>query len=106
MEFPNESRCFDATRTRRPQRTYDWLAGSLMAHDRIGEDILPLAHEFLSLMLGVRRPRVTDALNVLRKQGLITYRRGEITVKNRIGMERVAGDAYGTPEAEYRRLIG
>jgi CRP-like cAMP-binding protein len=80
-----------------------WL---LMAHDRIGEDTLPLTHEFLSLMLGVRRPGVTEALQALREKGLIAYRRGRITVKNRKGMERTAGGAYGTPEAEYHRLIG
>lgn len=80
-----------------------WL---LMAHDRIGDDTLPLTHEFLSLMLGVRRPGVTEALNVLRKQGLISYQRGQITVKDRKRLERTAGDAYGIPEAEYRRLIG
>src|SRR5947207_11806396 len=78
----------------------------LMAHDRIGDDTLPLTHEFLSLMLGVRRPGVTDALNALRKQGLISYKRGEITVHGRKGLERAAGEAYGIPEAEYRRLIG
>ena len=80
-----------------------WL---LMAHDRIGDDTLPLTHEFLSLMLGVRRPGVTDALNVLRKQELISYKRGQITVRDRKGVERLAGESYGTPEAEYRRLIG
>lgn len=80
-----------------------WL---LMAHDRIGNDTLPLTHEFLSLMLGVRRPGVTDVLNALRKLGLISYQRGQITVRDRKGMERTAGEAYGTPEAEYRRLIG
>jgi CRP-like cAMP-binding protein len=80
-----------------------WL---LMAHDRIGDDTLTLTHEFLSLMLGVRRPGVTEALHALRKEGLISYGRGQITVKNRKGMERIAGEAYGTPEAEYRRLIG
>jgi CRP-like cAMP-binding protein len=80
-----------------------WL---LMAHDRIGEDALPLTHEFLSLMLGVRRAGVTDALHGLREQGLISYARGLITVENRKGMERKAGAAYGVPEAEYRRLIG
>jgi CRP-like cAMP-binding protein len=78
----------------------------LMAHDRIGDDTLPLTHEFLSLMLGVRRPGVTDALNALRKLGLISHRRGQIMVKNRNGLERTAGDSYGIPEAEYRRLIG
>jgi CRP-like cAMP-binding protein len=80
-----------------------WL---LMAHDRIGDDTLPLTHEFLSLMLGVRRPGVTEALNVLRKQGLISYKRGDITVRDRKGLERTAGEAYGIPEVEYRRLIG
>ena len=80
-----------------------WL---LMAQDRIQDDILPLTHEFLSLMLAVRRPGVTVALDTLRKRKLISYRRGEITIKDRKGMARVAGDAYGTPESEYRRLIG
>jgi CRP-like cAMP-binding protein len=80
-----------------------WL---LMAQDRIGHDRLPLTHEFLSLMLGVRRPGVTDTLHVLRDKGLIAYGRGQITVNDRKGMERLAGGAYGTPESEYRRLIG
>jgi CRP-like cAMP-binding protein len=80
-----------------------WL---LMAHDRIGDDTLTLTHEFLSLMLGVRRPGVTEALHALRERGLIAYGRGQIVMKDRKEMERAAGGAYGTPEAEYRRLIG
>ena len=80
-----------------------WL---LMAHDRIGEETLPITHEFLSLMLGVRRAGVTEALHTLREQGLIAYGRGQVTVEDRKGMERKAGPTYGVPEAEYRRLIG
>jgi CRP-like cAMP-binding protein len=80
-----------------------WL---LMAQDRIGGETLALTHEFLSLMLGVRRAGVTEALIQLRKLGLISYQRGQITVQNRKGLERAAGKAYGTPVAEYRRLIG
>jgi CRP-like cAMP-binding protein len=80
-----------------------WL---LMAQDRIEGDTIPLTHEFLSLMLGVRRPGVTEALQALREKGLISYGRGQITVKDRKGMERMAGKAYGVPESEYRRLIG
>jgi CRP-like cAMP-binding protein len=90
-------------RARMDVRLARWL---LMAHDRIGDDTLPLTHEFLSLMLGVRRPGVTEALDGLRKRGLISYKRGAITVRDRKGLERTAGDAYGVPEAEYRRLIG
>ena len=80
-----------------------WL---LMAHDRIGGDTLQLTHEFLSIMLGVRRPGVTEALHALRERGLISYGRGQIAVKDRKGLEHAAGEAYGTPEAEYRRLMG
>jgi CRP-like cAMP-binding protein len=79
-----------------------WL---LMAHDRVEDDRLPLTHELLSLMLGVRRAGM-EALHVLREQGLISYQRGEIVVQDRKGMQRTAGEAYGIPEAEYRRLIG
>ena len=57
-------------------------------------------------MLDVRRPGVTEAVHALRQQGLISYRRGEIVVKDRKGLERAAGEAYSVPEAEYRRLIG
>ena len=90
-------------RSRMDERLARWL---LMAQDRIQSDVLPLTHEFLSLMLGVRRAGVTVALKGLREHGLISYRRGEITINNRKGMARVAGEAYGTPESEYRRLIG
>jgi len=45
-------------------------------------------------------------LNTFRKQKLISYQQAKITVRDRKGLERTAGDAYGTPEAEYRRLIG
>jgi CRP-like cAMP-binding protein len=85
------------------ERLARWL---LMAQDRIQGDILALTHEFLSLMLGVRRPGVTEALKALRQRGLISYRRGEIAINDRKGLARVAGETYGTPESEYRRLIG
>ena len=71
-----------------------WL---LMAHDRIGKDTLTLTHEFLSLMLGVRRPGVTEALHTLREQGLIAYGRGLITVQDRKGMERKAAQPMASP---------
>ena len=60
----------------------------------------------LSLMLGVRRAGVTEALQSLKRQKLIDNGRNKIVVLNRKGIERVAGKSYGTPEKEYRRLIG
>jgi CRP-like cAMP-binding protein len=89
-------------RWRLDQRLARWL---LMAHDRMAGDMVPLTHEFLSIMLGVRRSGVTDALKILQSAGLVTCVRGGITVRDRKGMERYAGESYGVPEAEYRRLV-
>ncbi len=83
------------------QRLARWL---LMAHDRLNAE-LPLTHDFLGLMLGVRRPSVTDALHLLEGKQLIKAERGLVTVRNRQGLKELAGDAYGVPEAEYRRII-
>ncbi|MBC8012812.1 MAG: Crp/Fnr family transcriptional regulator [Methyloceanibacter sp.] len=84
------------------ERLARWL---LMAHDRTDGDDLPLVHEFLALMLGVRRPGVTVALHTLEAQGLIRAARASIHVIDRAGLEELAGGAYGVPEAEYRRLM-
>ena len=85
------------------QRLARWI---LMAHDRTGDKTIPLTHEFLSLMLGVRRAGVTEALQTLKRQKLIDTGRNQIVVRNRKGLERKAGSSYGVPEKEYQRLIG
>jgi CRP-like cAMP-binding protein len=90
-------------RAKLDERLARWI---LMADDRLDGASLPLTHEFLSLMLGVRRAGVTTALGALETQKLIQARRGTIVVLNRKGIERKAGGFYGAPEAEYRRLIG
>jgi CRP-like cAMP-binding protein len=80
-----------------------WL---LMAHDRVDGDQVELTHEFLALMLGVRRSGVTVALQALEGRKLISNSRGKITIRNRQGLEEVANGSYGVPEAEYARLMG
>jgi CRP-like cAMP-binding protein len=90
-------------RARLDQRLARWL---LMAHDRLDGNALPLTHEFLALMLGVRRAGVTEALHVLESQSLIRSARGQVVLRDRKGIERRAGGSYGVPEAEYRRLLG
>jgi hypothetical protein len=85
------------------ERLARWL---LMCHDRVDGDALSTTHEFLSLMLGVRRAGVTQTLQVLEDRGLISTKRGQITVVDRIKLEAGAGDSYGVPEAEYASLIG
>jgi CRP-like cAMP-binding protein len=85
------------------ERLARWL---LMYHDRQDGDDLSVTHDFLSMMLGVRRPTVTVAIHTLEGAGLIRARRGRITVLDRIGLEEAAGESYGPAEAEYERLIG
>lgn len=85
------------------ERLARWL---LMCHDRQPSDDIPLTHEFMAVMLAVRRPSVTTALHVLEGNGFIQSERGYVTIRNRKALEEFAGDAYGKPEAEYRRLIG
>ncbi len=85
------------------QRLARWL---LMAHDRTSDKTVPLTHEFLSLMLGVRRAGVTEALQSLKRQKLIDTGRNKIILRDRKGIERIARGSYGVPEKEYRRLIG
>jgi CRP-like cAMP-binding protein len=90
-------------RARLDQRLARWI---LMVHDRTLADDVQLTHEILSVMLGVRRASVTVALDVFEKRGLITARRGVITVAERKGIEKIAGSFYGVPEVEFKRLIG
>lgn len=85
------------------QRLARWL---LMAHDRIDGDELHITHEFLAVMLVVRRPGVTDAINTLEGYGVIKARRGCIRIVDRSGLERRSGEMYGHAEREYQRLLG
>jgi len=84
------------------ERLARWL---LTCHDRLSRDELPLTHEFLSLMLGVRRSGVTQALHSLEIEQAIKVRRGQIVVNDRRKLERVAGGCYGVPESEYERVL-
>lgn len=84
------------------ERLARWL---LMSHDRLESDDLPLTHEFLSLMLGVRRSGVTNEIHVLEGAHLIRATRGRIQILDRRGLEAIAAGCYGIPEAEYERLI-
>jgi CRP-like cAMP-binding protein len=84
------------------ERLARWL---LMAQDRVGPDIA-LTHEFLALMLGVRRPGVTTAMNELEKRNILRATRGAITIMDRAALEDAANGSYGVPEAEYERLFG
>jgi CRP-like cAMP-binding protein len=84
------------------ERLARWL---LMCHDRVDGDVLFTTHEFLSIMLGVRRPGVTEALHILEGAHVIRAERGLVTILDRAKLEEVAGESYGVAETEYARLI-
>jgi CRP-like cAMP-binding protein len=85
------------------QRLARWL---LMCRDRLDADTVPLTHEFLGLMLGVRRSSVTVALQAFEAAGLTRGGHGQVLILDRPQMEDLAGDSYGVAEADFRRLIG
>ncbi|WP_365989334.1 helix-turn-helix domain-containing protein [Mesorhizobium sp.] len=60
----------------------------------------------MSVMLGVRRPGVTVAIQELEGRGLIRATRGEIVISDRDGLFQLADGTYSEPEREYERLLG
>ena len=85
------------------QRCCRWL---LMTRDRMPTDDFLLTHEFLGMMLGVRRTTVTDVMGALQKQGLIRYRRGHVTILDREALRQCACECYEISKAEFDRLLG
>ena len=84
------------------ERLARWL---LMTRDRTATNDLVITHEFMALMLGVRRAGVSVALQAFEDQGLVSLARGSVTILDRDGMEEKANGLYGVPEAEFERLF-
>ena len=88
---------------RMESRLARWL---LMCHDRIDGDEVALTHEFMGIMISADRSGITTTLHVLEGAGMIRSERGRVIIRQRGLLEDMAGDSYGMPEAEYRRLVG
>jgi CRP-like cAMP-binding protein len=85
------------------QRCCRWL---LMTRDRMPSGDFLLTHEFLGMMLGVRRTTVTDVMGSLQKAGLIRYRRGHVTILNQEALHRRTCECYDVSKLEFDRLLG
>jgi CRP-like cAMP-binding protein len=85
------------------QRCCRWL---LMTRDRMPSREFLLTHEFLGMMLGVRRTTVTDVMGSLQKTGLIRYRRGHVTILDHEALQQRACECYNVSKLEFDRLLG
>jgi CRP-like cAMP-binding protein len=85
------------------QRCCRWL---LMTRDRMPTDDFLLTHEFLGMMLGVRRTTVSDVMGKLQKAGLIRYRRGHVTILDSEALRARACECYEISKQEFDRLLG
>jgi CRP-like cAMP-binding protein len=85
------------------QRCCRWL---LMTRDRMPSGDFLLTHEFLGMMLGVRRTTVTDVMGSLQKEGLIRYRRGHVTILDQEALQQRACECYDISKVEFDRLLG
>lgn len=79
-----------------------WL---LTTHDRSRSDTFSVTHELLGHLLGVRRVGITAAAGVLQERGLITYRRGVLTVLDRAGLEQAACSCFASDRRAYLKEL-
>lgn len=84
------------------QQMCRWL---LLTLDRLPTHDLIMTQELIATMLGVRREGITETAGYLQRAGLISYRRGHITVLNRSGLESRSCECYGVVKKEFRRLL-
>jgi CRP-like cAMP-binding protein len=84
-------------------RLAKWL---LMCGDRAHSSELELTQEFIASMLGTRRAGITEAAGRFQTEGVIRYRRGQIAITDRQGLESLSCECYPIVRKEFARLLG
>jgi CRP-like cAMP-binding protein len=84
------------------QQVCRWLLSTL---DRLSSNELTITQELIAGMLGVRREGITEIAGNLQRAGLISYRRGHITVLDRSGLESRTCECYNVVKKESLRLL-
>jgi CRP-like cAMP-binding protein len=78
-----------------------WL---LMTQDRVGAKTFPLTQDYMAVMTGVQRSTVSLAASALKKQGVIDYSRGQVSILDRAGLQRHACECYGVIGSQFEDL--
>jgi CRP-like cAMP-binding protein len=81
------------------ERLARWL---LMCRDRMGANEFRLTQQFLAVMLGVQRPRISGAAGELQRKRLIRYSRGRITILDDKGLLAASCVCYEQVKKAYR----
>lgn len=76
-----------------------------MTHDRVGADQFVLTHEFVAVMLGVRRATVTLVANTFQRAGFIKYARGVVAIVNRQGLKEASCECYDLVTRHYEEML-
>ncbi|MDF0602956.1 Crp/Fnr family transcriptional regulator [Psychromarinibacter sp. C21-152] len=84
------------------QRLARWL---LTMYDRNDHATMPLTHDFLAEMLGVRRATVSETAAGLQSDGLISYSRGQVTVTDADGLRETSCECYDLVRDAYDTLL-
>jgi CRP-like cAMP-binding protein len=85
------------------ERVARWV---LMTHDRVARDDIPLTHEVIARILGIRRAGVSSSLEKLQAAKLISIERGNVRILDLEGIRSVADKFYGLPEKQFVKLVG
>lgn len=83
------------------QRLARWL---LMCHERSRQETMTLTQEFMADMLGTRRTTVTMVASSLQERGMISYRRGKVSILSPQELEKAACHCYGVCSHALRAL--
>jgi CRP-like cAMP-binding protein len=84
------------------ERLCRWLK---LIHNRVRRDEFPVRHEFIANMLGVHRPTVSIAANMLQKAGLISYSRGHVRILDPEGLREGACECLELMEAQFDKIF-
>ena len=84
------------------QRMCRWLK---LMHNRVQRDEFPMRQEFMAQMLGVQRPTLSTAANILQKAGLISYTRGNMRIVDPAGLVAGSCEYLEIMESQFDRIF-